>query len=208
MGTSISTILAPADQLRDLLFTPRFIDFCAFFAYEGLRNGVSLTHVGMRKGIIAKVYGAFYLLACLVSLWTFPSDIKKFLAIDPANIRKALLLKEPLPKSGFIFIGLAFLMFLFTEWLIRYRRKNRPSASKKLYRIQSGRKFLNWMIAFPLTIGLETLMGFPYWVNVGVFAFFMYFAPFTSPKELMKTMRFPNEKHSNVKSVSSTENVG
>jgi hypothetical protein len=207
MGTSLSSILAPADQLRDLLFTPRLIYFCAFFAYYGLKNGISLTHVGMRKGTIARIYGVFYLLACLLSLWSFPSDVQKVIEINSSEMRNALFFIEPL-QLGFVSIGISVFMFVFVEWLIRYSRKKVSAKSKKLHQIQNGRKFLNWMIAFPLALGIQTLIGLPYWVNVGIFLFFSYFAPFTSPKEIMKVAKLPDEKHQGVKSVSSTENVG
>lgn len=207
MGTSLSSILAPADQLRDLLFTPRLIYFCAFFAYQGLKNGISLTHVGMRKGSIAKVYGVFYLLVCLLSLWSFPSDAQKAMAINPSDMQKALFFVEP-TQSGFIYIGISIFMFFFIEWLMRYGSKKASKVSRKLHRIQAGRKFLNWMIAFPLVLGVQTLLGLPYWANIGIFVFFTYFAPFTSPKEIMKVTKLPEEKPQGVKSVSSTENVG
>jgi hypothetical protein len=207
MGTSLNSILAPADQLRDLLFTPRLIYFCAFFAYQGLKNGISLTHGGMRKGTIAKVYGVFYLLVCLLSLWSFPSDTQKVMAINPSDMQKALFFVEPI-QSGFIYIGITIFMFFLVEWAIRYSGKKASKASRKLHRVQAGRKFLNWMIAFPFVLGVQTLLGLPYWVNIGIFVFFTYFAPITSPKEIMKVAKLPDEKHQGVKSVSSTENVG
>ncbi|MBL8078323.1 MAG: hypothetical protein JNM55_10215 [Anaerolineales bacterium] len=207
MGTSLNSILAPADQLRDLLFTPRLIYFCAFFAYYGLKNGISLTHGGMRKGTIAKIYGGFYLLVCLLSLWSFPSDIQKVLAISSSDMQNALFFIEPF-QLGFVYIGISAFIFIFTEWLIRYGRKKVSAKSRKLHRIQDRRNFLNWMIALPLATGIQTLIGLPYWVNVGIFVFFTYFAPFTSPKKLMKTMRLPDEGHQGVKSSPSTDNVG
>lgn len=208
MGISLSTILAPADQLRDLLFIPKIIYFCGFFAYMGFKNGISLTHGGMRKGVIARVYAVFYLLVCLANLWSTPSDIQKFMANNPSDIQKALFFAEPLPELGFIFIGISLFLFLFVEGVIRFGQRKKSATSKKIYRIQSARKFLNWMIVFPLAIGIQSLIGLPYWVNVGIFVFFMYFAPFTSPKEIMKVMKLPDEKHQGVKSVPPAENAG
>ena len=208
METSLATILDPANQLRDLLFAPKIIYVCAFFAYEGFRNGVSLTHGGMRKGVIAKIYAVFYLLVGLGNLWFFPSDLKKFLAIDPSTIKEALLFADPFPQLGFIFVGLAVFMLLFAEWLIRYGQKKQSRRSRNSYRIQSAKKFIYWMVALPFALGIQALLGLPEWVSVSIFVFFMYFAPFTSTQELKRTMKVPDDNSPKPKTVSSTENVG
>lgn len=207
MESALSTFLEPANQLRDLLFTPRLVYFCAFFAYEGFKNGSTLTHGGMRKGAIAKVYAVFYVLGGLGNLWRFPSELKKFLAIDPSTIKEALLFADPFPQLGFIFIGLAIFMLLIAEWLMRARLKQLSRRSRNSYRIHSARKFIYWMVALPFVLGIHALLGLPEWVNVSIFVFFAYFAPFTSPQELKRTMKVPDDNSSKPKTISSAQNV-
>lgn len=207
MGTSLAIILDPANQLRDLLFVPKIIYFCVFFAYEGFRYGSTLTHGGMRKGGIAKIYAVFYLLVCLQAIWLFPTNLMKFLAISPATIKEALLFADPFPELGFIFIGLSVFMFLLAEWLIRYRQKKQSRRSRNSYRIQSARKFIYWMVALPFALGIHALLGLPEWVSVSIFVFFAYFAPFTSPQELKRTMKAPDVNGSEPKMDSPTGNV-
>ena len=144
----------------------------------------------------------------LGNLWLFPSDLKKFLAINPANIKKALLFATPIPPLGFILIGFGVLILLFAEGLIRYRQRKQSRRSRKAYQIQSAKKFIYWMAALPFALGVQSLLGLPEWFEVGIFVFFMYFAPFTSPQELKHTMKLPEEKRQNPKSVLDTENVG
>ena len=99
-------------------------------------------------------------------------------------------------------------MLLFAEWLIRYKQRKRSRHSRKIYQIQSARKFTYWMAAIPFALGIQVLLGLPEWVEVGIFVFFMYFSPFTSPQELKRIMIVPDEKHSDAKTISPTENVG
>jgi hypothetical protein len=66
---------------------------------------------------------------------------------------------------------------------------------------------LYWMAALPFTIGVQSLLGLPEWVNVSIFVFFIYFAPFASPQELKRVMSLPDEKPQSKKSVLQPENA-
>jgi hypothetical protein len=44
-------------------------------------------------------------------------------------------------------------------------------------------------------IGVPPLLGLPYFFTVAVFAFFTYFAPFTSPIAIKKLMSMPLDKN-------------
>ena len=161
----------------------------------------------MKKGVIAKIYGVFYIFAGLGNLLMFPYDLRKFLSIDPAKIKQALLFADSIPPLGFIFIGLGVFLLLFAEGLIRFGMK-KSRASKKVHRVKLAKKWIYWMAALPFALGIQSLLGLPHWVYVGIFAFFMYFAPFTSPREIIRAGKPPVEKHSKGKTVSSIENVG
>lgn len=188
MEISVSEILAPADILVQLLFLPKVAYFCAFFAYEGIKNGETLTHVGMRKGTVARLYGVFYLLFVIFSIATFPLFTKMILETEWEKMEQALLFAIPLPPLGFVFIGIAVFAFVFRELLVKFSRK-------KIRNNGSARKIYNSMILFPLAIGVQTLIGLPHWVNVAIFVFFIYFSPLASPKEIRQAMSIPtNEK--------------
>jgi hypothetical protein len=186
MGIPLSTILAPVDILIQLLFLPKLAYFCAIFANDGFKNGITLTHFGMRKGAIAKVYCVFYLLFGLFSIALIPFFVKELLATDAIKLREALLFAVPIPEIGFIFIGLALFIFLIREFLIHYRhKKTRPN--------DSALKISDSMILFILTIGIQNLLGLPQWVYVCIFAYFVYFSPFASPQEIKTAISKPSD---------------
>lgn len=97
METSLATILAPAFPLLLLLLIPKLIYFCAVFAYDGFKNGVTLTHRGMRKGVIAKFYSIFYSIFVIFFIFTIPFLVKNLLATDVEKIKQALFFAAPIP---------------------------------------------------------------------------------------------------------------
>jgi hypothetical protein len=190
MATSMSTIIEPAD-LMFILFIPRLIYFCAFLAYDGLKNGVTLTHSGMGKGLIARIYGFLYLLVCVFQLMIVPSVLRELLAIDPADLKQALLLSIYSPEVGLIFLGLGLVMFLIGQAASAWSRRRLKRTTRNIRRLAAGRRFANWMIAMIVAIGVPTLFGLPHFFTVAVFIFFAYFAPFTSPIAVKKLMSMP-----------------
>jgi len=133
----MSTIFEPADLIINLLFVPKLIYFCAFFAYDGLRNGVTLTHAGIGKGSIARIYTFLYLLVCIFQLMIIPSLLRELLAIDPQDLKQALTLSLSSPGTGLIFLGLAVFLFFMRERLITsstnyFSPFTSPRAVKKL----------------------------------------------------------------------------
>ena len=189
METSLSTILAPADTILQLLFIPKLIYFCAVFAYDGFKKGVTLTHGGMRKGIIAKFYGVFYSVFIIFSALTIPIYVKELLATDVEKIKQALFFAASIPEIGFIFIGISLFMFLLKEGLMRFSKK-------KIRRNEYAQKMYNSMLLLPLAIGLQNLIGLPHWVYIGIMTYFMYFGAFASPAIIRKAMPVPVEKQS------------
>ena len=199
---SLSEIIEPADKLLYLLLLPRIIYFCGFFAYDGLKNGVSLTHKGMQKGIVARIYGVFYLLFAVLNTISIYFQTRDISAIALADMQKALLFAVPVPEIGYVFFGVAVFLFFLREGVIRFGQKNKASSRIKPYRIQQARRFTNWMIALPVGIALKWIFGLPEWVYIIVFVFFMYFSPYTSPRELKKYMIVPEDiKYSKKKSL-------
>jgi hypothetical protein len=184
METPLSTILAPADTILQLLMLPKFIYFCAVFAYDGFKNGITLTHGGMRKGIIAKVYGVFYSFFILFSVILIPDYVREILATDGDKIKQALLFAMPIPQIGYIFIGISLLMFLFKEGLTRFSKK-------KIRKNEYAQKIYYSMLFLPLAIGIQSLLGLPHIVFVGIFVFFTYFGAFASPQIIKKAMPVP-----------------
>jgi hypothetical protein len=187
--TSLQTILAPADIIIQLLFLPKLIYFCAIFAYEGFKNGVTLTHVGMRKGAIAKIYGVFYSAFIIFSILTIPVYVKDLLVTDVEKIKQALIFAASIPEIGLIFIGISLFLFLLKEGLTRFSKKKIP-------RNEYAQKMVNSILLLPLAIGVQALLGLPHWVYVGIMAYFMYFGAFASPQIIKKAMPVPVEKQS------------
>ena len=66
MTISTEIVLEPIGHLIELMLAIKYALFCGVFAYEGFKNGVTLTHLGMRKGWVARVYAVFYLLFVLL----------------------------------------------------------------------------------------------------------------------------------------------
>jgi len=186
---SLSTILAPADTLIQLLFVPRLIYFCAVFAYDGFKNNVTLTHGGMRKGNIAKIYAVFYSLFILFSVATIPLYGTELLIAGEDKLKQALLIAFPNPIAGFVFVGLSLFAFLFKEGIVKFSKE-------KIQKNEFGQKMFNSMLLFLLAIGIQSFLGFPYWVYISIMTYFMYFGAFTSPAIIKKAMPAPVEKQS------------
>jgi hypothetical protein len=188
MGIPMSTIFGPADLIINILFFFRLLYFCAFFAYDGLKNGVTLTHSGIGQGLIARIYGFLYLLTCVFQLLMVPSIFRALLAIDPADLKQALLLSIYSPEIGLIFLGLGLVMFLIGQAASAWSRRRLKRTTRNIRRLAAGRRFANWMIAMIVAIGVPSLFGWPHFFTVAVFVFFTYFAPFTSPTAVKKLM--------------------
>ena len=167
--------MAP-DLLVNFLFIPRLIYFFAFFAYDGIIKGVSLTHFGIRKGTIARIYGVFYLLLCIFEILLLPLKAREILEVNPKDMLLALLFSESIPDLGFILFGVALFLLLVREGALYLATKTARKKSLKPGRIQMGRNFTNWMIGLPLLIGLQFLLGLPYAITVLVYAVFAYFS--------------------------------
>jgi hypothetical protein len=185
METPLSTILAPADTILQLLMLPKFIYFCAVFAFEGFKNGITLTHSGMRKGIIAKVYAVFYSFSILFSFILIPDYVREILATDGDKIKQALFFAMPIPQIGYIFIGISLFLFLFMEGLTRFGKK-------KIRKNEYAQKIYYSMLLLPLAIGIQSLLGLPHIVFVGIFVLFAYFGAFANPQILRKALPVPS----------------
>ena len=189
-------ILAPANLLIQFIFLPKLVYFCAVFSYEGLKNGVTLTHGGMKKGSIAKLYGGLYLIGAILSLIQIPFLGKTLLAIKPADYITALTFATPSLEVGFFFIALAVFIIFLREGMLHFGRQKKLSSRNKLRRITKTRKLTNWMAALPLVIGFQYLLGLPEWVSIIIFTIFIYFAPLASPSALQKMLPIQDdEKH-------------
>ena len=195
MGTSISSILGPADLIINFLFVPRVIYFCAFFAYDGLKNGVTLTHVGMKEGLIARIYGLLYLLVCILQLLSIPYQLREIFAVGPEDLKNSLTFSIAVPEMGLIFFGLALIIFIFREAAIAWGKTKLRRTTRNIRRLEAGCRFTNWMIAMIIAVGVPPLLGLPHFFTVAVFAFFTYFAPFTSPIAVKKLMSMPIDEN-------------
>jgi hypothetical protein len=201
METSVSTILAPADTIIQLLFIPKLIYFCAIFAYEGFKNGITLTHGGMRKGVIAKIYGVFYSVLIVFFALSIPVYVKDLLSTGVEKIKQALVFAASMPEIGFIFIGISVFMLLLKEGLVRFRKKN---IRKNAY----AYKVYNSMLLLPLAIGIQNVLGLPHWVYIAILVYFMYFGAFASPQVLKKAMPLPSEKNLPKEQTGAKQNAG
>jgi hypothetical protein len=105
-----------------------------------------------------------------------------------ASIEQSLLFAVSNPSLGIMFIGLAITVYLVERgilWVVHRKNLDLNESAKKIY---------NSVVLWPLAIGIQALMGFPVWVLVGIFAFFIYFSPISSPKELKKAYSLPSDK--------------
>jgi hypothetical protein len=155
--------------------------FCGVFAYEGFKNGVTLTNLGMRKGWVARVYAVFYLLFVLLGLPMIVLALKKVLATGCDTLKLALLFAATGPQLALVFIGLALFLFLIKQAAIYFSKKKQP-------RNEASRKMINSMILFPFAIGIYYLLGLPQLVLVGIWGYFIFFGAFTSPRVIKEAM--------------------
>ena len=96
---------------------------------------------------------------------------------------------------GLIFLGFALFLFFMRERLIASSAKKLKRTTRNARRTEAGRIFTNWMIAMVFAVGVPPLLGLPSFFTVGVYAFFIYFAPFTSPIAIKKLMSMPIDKN-------------
>ncbi len=171
-----------------LLLLPKAAYSCAVFAYDGLKNGETLTHFGIRKGALARLYGILYVLGLIFCVALFFFFAKSIWETGRTEIVRGLLFAMPLPPLGLLFVGVAVFFFLLQKsvvWLAQRKNIAFNESVKKIY---------NSIVLWPLAIGIQALMGLPQWVLVGIFAFFIYLSPMTSPKELKKNYSAPSDK--------------
>ena len=185
---SSSADVSPIVILIMLLVLPKAAYSCVVFAYDGIRNGETLTHIGMRRGLIARIYGFFYVLMFIFCIAIIPSFFEMLIEIGKAGILQALLFALSDFSLGIIFIGLAVFVFLLERWIVWLVKRRNLDFS------ESAKKIYNSVVLWPLAIGVWALIGFPNWVLVCIFAFFIYFSPISSPKVLKKAYSIPSDK--------------
>lgn len=167
-----------------ILCLPKFVFWFAVFAYEGFVNNSTLTLGGLSKsGITAKVYGAFYSLGALLSIAFFALYFRYLLQLETSTIKQSLLHVEPI-GVGFVSVGITVLGIIFKLVIRRYSKR---SIRTNKYR----HKIYNSMLFFFGATGIQNLISAPQWVLLCVFAFFVYFGSYMSPKTVILAMK-PN----------------
>ena len=171
-----------------LLFLPKVAYSCAVFAYDGLKNGETLTHFGMRKGTIARLYGILYVFGLIFCVALFFFFAKVIWETGRTEIVQGLLFAMPIPPLGLLFVGIAVFFFLLQKGVVWFAQRKNIAFNRYV------KKIYNSIVLWPLAIGIQALMGLPNWVLVAIFAFFIYFSPMVSPAEMKKVMQASSDK--------------
>ncbi|MEM5775012.1 MAG: hypothetical protein AAGU05_08435 [Anaerolineaceae bacterium] len=177
----------PEIYLIMILITPKLIHFGVYFAIDGFKNDICLTHFGMRKGILAKVYAVFYGITAIVMLINMVSLIKRFFGFSSEHINLVLFTRVHSSFVGLFMIGVGIFAFVFAEIIIRVTFAKKNLKSKK-YFIPEVRRMSHSMILPPFALGLPPLFNLPGWVSVAAFTLVGYISPFTSPGKLKRFM--------------------
>jgi hypothetical protein len=141
---------------------PGIVYFSAVCAYYGLVKARTITHLGVKSGIIARIYGFFYLFFVVGGILAFRFFAQYLAEFTLKDVTKALIYPSRMPIFvSLTFIGTGIFMLLiwrWSLWIISSRnQENTPnSEAMKNYQVQV-------LIAVGLTflVGLLTLTDLP-----------------------------------------------
>lgn len=90
-----------------LSISPMFFAYFGKYAFAGLVQGKTITHFGLRSGILARLYGFLYLILFILCFGCCLVLLPSYLGLGITAIIQALLL--PLPGKGNVSVGLLFI---------------------------------------------------------------------------------------------------
>lgn len=179
------------NTLVEFLYNLRLIYFCAYFAYDGLKNGISLTHAGIKKGALARIYGVLYVLVSLITLICLPGMAADVWSVPLAEYWKAFTYGRPSIESAILWFGIAGFMAGIMGLAFLLNKLRKKPGTKINQGNPKAMVILYWMLALPAAFGIQALLGLPGFFYVAIAFTFTFFSPLTSPRALKKILPAP-----------------
>ena len=166
---------------------PRAIYWLATFAYDGLRQGTTLTHRGICTGPTARVWGMVYACLAISYLALLPFPIVQLLRSDRELIIQYLLRRMQNPEIAVMYFVSAVVILAAGIGSEHYVRSS-ATLIAKVVRLRGIRELTRWLAAVWLVLALEMFLGMPMGIYIGSVAIFFYLCPFATPIALRKML--------------------
>lgn len=158
-----------------LFMIPAVVYFSAVCAYFGFVKSRTVTHIGIRSGQLARIYGFFYFFFVVGGILAFIFFVRSLAQLPYQKISKALLFSFHLPiEISLFFMGIAVMMWLVSKWAERKMLAQSPekipsSGMVKRYRLRvlsaAGLVFLCGLLSmtdWPIVLTLLLLLIYSY----------------------------------------------
>lgn len=186
MSDPVYLVLHPARTLGIIFILIKLIWFFGNISYVGVVKSKTVTLLGVRKGLIARIYGFFYFIVCVFFLLLFPLLFMNLFGYSWFLIMKSFLYSFRFPYRGYLFVGISIIGIVIREIKIYLSKRKRAMNKESFDSLDKERDQSNWVYFLFLGIGLRDLFGLPYLVEFVTFITFFYFSPMLSVKRINK----------------------
>jgi hypothetical protein len=154
--------LSIAFYILGVLAMPGVIYFSAMCAYYGLVKARTITHWGVKSGIIARIYGFFYLFFVIYGILAFRFLAQYLTEFTLQDVTRALLYPSLMPIFlSLTFFGMGILMFLIWRWSLWIISTRIPENPPMPDAMKSYQEQVLAAIGLTILIGLLTLTNLP-----------------------------------------------
>jgi hypothetical protein len=146
-----------------LLFVmPAVVCFSAICAYFGLVKSRTVTHIGIRSGWLARIYGFFYLLFVFGGTAGFIFFIHSIAQLTYQKVSEALLYPFHFPiEISLFFMGMGVIMWLISKWAERKMLAQPPEKIPTPNMIRKYRLRVLAAAGLVFLCGLFSMTGWP-----------------------------------------------
>ena len=158
-----------------LFMIPAVVYFSAVCAYFGFVKSRTVTHIGIRSGQLARIYGFFYFFFFVGGILAFIFFVRSLAQLPNQKISKALLFSFHLPiEISLFFMGMAVIMWLVSKWaerkmLAQSPEKIPPSGAIRKYRIR-----VLVVAGLVILIGILSMTGWPIALTLSLLLIYTY----------------------------------
>jgi hypothetical protein len=158
-----------------LSLSPYLFLYVTKYAFTGLFQSSTLTHVGIRTGWIARIYGVFYLLFFCLYMYGAFVILPALLELGPPKILLALV--SPLPTNsevGLLFIAMGASLAIATWLLMRFRFRHTTPTPAVAHHRRGSYLHLQANSGAIFVLGLIMMFNSPMWLYIVIPAAGMY----------------------------------
>jgi len=174
-----------------LCVMPAIVCFSAVCAYFGLVKSRTVTHIGIRSGWLARIYGFFYLLFFVSGIAAFIYFLQFIAQLTYQKVSEALLFPFHFPiEISLFFMGMGVIMWLISKWAegkmaVLPPEKTPTSAQIKKYRFR-----VLMGVRLVVLLGLLSMAGWPVAITFFALLIDAYFEIFTQLRALKSNEKF------------------